>query len=384
MKKPIILTLIILYISIKSIFATHLDIRIFYNEAVKTAEIGIQAGNYHILSGIQPIKQVLRGEIINLVAIGDSIEVSQLNLKPKRYAQLEIKGLSFINNFTVKTTLKKNPKRTYDDDLYIKAANGKLILLNHIDIEHYVAGVVQSESGGSTDQIEFFFVQSIISRTYALVNYLKHKNEGFNLCDGVHCQVYNGRNRNADITRAVARTGGDVIVDKDKKMISAAFHSNCGGQTVNSEDVWTIPTSYLKSITDSFCNLNQTFTWETKIPLSRYNLFLSGHQQKPIQGNDSTANFIFRQPIRQAKGPGEIPLKDFRNYFGLRSTFFDIQKVGDEIIFIGRGYGHGVGLCQHGAINMIQLGYDYKEVIKYYYKDVEIIHYSELNYNYMP
>lgn len=384
MIKNLLFTIFLFIISISYIQATHLNIRLFSDHILIKAEIRIHAGNYHILADGNPISQILKNEIISLSAIGDSVEIKIKDQSAKRYALIEFKGTSFINSFKVDSKLPLIPVQIYDDNLNITAKSGKILLTNNVELEHYIAGVVQSESGSSSDQIEYFFVQAIISRTYALVNYLKHKDEGFNLCDGVHCQVYHGRSKSADITRAVARTNGDVIVDKNKKMISAAFCSNCGGQTVNSEDVWTIPTSYLKSVKDSFCTDQSNSNWTKKIPLAEYHSFLKLNHISTSQPKIANGSFIYKQPERKNLGPSKIPLKDYRNYFALRSTFFDIQMEGENIIFIGRGYGHGVGLCQQGAINMIRLGHDYKEVIRYYYTDVEIIHYSELNYNFMP
>jgi stage II sporulation protein D len=206
----------------------------------------------------------------------------------------------------------------------------------------------------------------------------------FNLCDGVHCQYYLGRNSNADISRAVARTQGNVIVDKQNLMISAAFHSNCGGQTVNSEDIWTIPTSYLKSVNDSFCLHQSNAQWHKKIAMDAYNAFLLKHNVTRLVNKKQQGKYIVRQEERATTDPHQIPLKLYRQHFNLRSTWFDMQVQGDSLALTGRGFGHGVGLCQQGAIEMIRRGYDYRVVIQHYYTDVRIIHYSELNYNFMP
>lgn len=383
MSKNILFTIIITLFSI-ALNATHLDVRIFYGQKITNMELGIVAGNYQLFTGDSSEKSFLKGENIQISVSGDSIVVKFPNKQAKKYKTIKIVGGSFINSVFINPAQKEIPKHIYDDDIYISAFNKELSVINHVELEHYVAGVVQGESGSCSDQIEYFFVQSIISRTYALVNYLKHSDEGFNLCDGVHCQVYNGRCRNADITRAVANTGGDVIVDKNYRMISAAFHSNCGGQTVNSEDIWTIPTDYLKSVKDSFCTNESNAQWNYKVSLAVFNKFLLKNGAVAIQSHLKDSTTVFVQKDRKVTGPGNIPLKEFRNYFSLRSTYFDVQLNGDSILFLGRGFGHGVGLCQQGAINMIKMGYDYKDVIKYYYTNVEIIHYTELKYNFMP
>ncbi len=180
---------------------------------------------------------------------------------------------------------------------------------------------------------------------------------------------------------ASSRTMGEVIVDKDKKMISAAFHSNSGGQTVNSENIWTIPTSYLKSVNDSFSNDMKNSLWEKKMLKSDFVNYLKTSFNFPVEDSsklDSVLNF--KQTTRKVFLIDSIHLKFIRRDFYLKSTFFDIVEQGDTLIFKGRGYGHGVGLSQEGAIKMAKLGYKYHDIIKFYYKDVEIVNFLELKY----
>ncbi len=382
-----IFTLSILFlISAFQLKAIYLNVNIFHSYEISSAEFSVSSGKYNVSVDGKSVEAVLKGQRCLLTATGDSVEYRKDGKKIGVYGEVKFLGVSFINVFKLSPAKPQMKNRFYDDHLFVRAKNGKLFLLNNVDLEHYVAGVVQSESGGSNDNIEYFFVQAIISRTYALVNYLKHKDEGYNLCDEVHCQYYLGRCRNSDIARAVARTSGDVIVDKDKRMISAAFHSNCGGQTVNSEDIWSIPTSYLKSVTDSFCLTGSNARWTVKVAKKEWLDFL----QKRYGFNTGDTALVnrathFTQNRRLTTYPGDIPLKFIRSDYGLRSTFFSVEPLGaDSLLINGRGYGHGVGLCQQGAINMVKLGYGYKDVIMHYYTGVKIIHYSELKYNFMP
>ena len=385
--KKIILTIILLIplFWAHNAKAIYLDVQIFHGQRIQEVSFAINSGKYNILADGVALDALFKGEEVRLRLVNDSIEFLKQGKNIGTFKSIKFQGVSFINAFMFMALTPNLGARFYDDNLFITAETGQMKIINNVELEHYVAGVVQSESGGSNDNIEYFFVQAIISRTYALVNYLKHKEEGFNLCDGVHCQYYLGRCRNADIARAVARTGGDVIVDKDNRMISAAFHSNCGGQTVNSEDIWSIPTSYLKSIPDTFCLHESNASWEYKMSQKEWLNFLKTKYNYPV--NDTVMlrkALLFNQPERLVNFSGNIPLKYLRYDLKIRSTFFSIHPQGDSIVFQGRGYGHGVGLCQQGAINMVKLGYGYKDVIRHYYTDVRIIHYSELKYNFMP
>ena len=386
MKKILLSTILFLTLfGVQNAKAIYLDVHIFHGQNIQEASFAVNSGKYTITADGIALEAILKGEECMMKLKNDSVEFLKQGKIIGIYKSIKFQGISFINAFVFMSLTPNLGERYYDDHLVVTAQGNHLETINNVELEHYVAGVVQSESGGSNDNIEYFFVQAIISRTYALVNYLKHEEEGFNLCDGVHCQYYLGRCRNADIARAVARTGGDVIVDKDNRMISAAFHSNCGGQTVNSEDIWSIPTSYLKSISDSFCLQESNATWEYHMSQKDWLNFLKNKYNYPVSDTAMMRQAIyFSQPVRAVNFSSNIPLKLIRYDLKLRSTFFSIHPEGDSLIFEGKGYGHGVGLCQQGAINMVKLGYGYKEIIRHYYTDVRIIHYSELKYNFMP
>ena len=75
-----------------------------------------------------------------------------------------------------------------------------------------------------------------------------------------------------------------------------------------------------------------------------------------------------------------MPLKNVRTDFQLKSTYFSLQTVGDTLVFSGRGFGHGIGMCQEGAMRMAKAGYNYKEVLDFYYKNVHLIDLKDLNF----
>lgn len=362
-----------------------LDVNIFHGGALERVEFSSISGKYIAEADGANRFEIIRGNKILLVSDNDSVQVFKDNKEIGKFSYITFYGVGFLNAFSL-NPLKQGVKiPEYDDNFKVSTENDKLFLINNVELEHYVAGVVQSEGGGSSKNIQFYFVQAITCRTYALVNYQKHKDDGYNLCDGVHCQYYGGRCKNADIMRAVARTAGDVIVDDKNKMISAAFHSNCGGQTMNSEDLWTIKTSYLRSVEDTFCTSMPNAKWEVVITKDKFLKTLQTKYNFPIE-DDSLVQlaFNFKQDDRAKYFVNNVPLKNMRNDFHLKSTFFETSTKGQNVIFTGRGYGHGVGLCQEGAIRMVDLGYDYTEIISHYYKNTRVVHYSTLNYNYLP
>lgn len=382
-KKTILL--IILFLGIQQFSqAISLDIRVYAAGNIGEVEVLIKSGKYQIINTENDLVIV---DLYKNSSFRCSITNDNTILLWKdseligTYDEIMIKGVGFMNTFEVTPMKPSYEKRKYDDNLRIFPHNNQLILVNNVLLEHYIAGVVESEGGGSTNDIDFFIVQAITCRTYALNNIRKHHEDGYHLCDLTHCQVYKGRCTSSAIMMATAQTAGQVIVDKENKMIAAAFHSNSGGRTMNSEDVWTIPTSYLKAKEDSFSLTGRNATWQKAIEKYKWVDYFAKTFKYPITDSLKLEQILnFEQPQRQVYFVDSIPLKKIRYAFQLKSTFFSVYDRGEFVLLNGRGYGHGVGLSQEGAIRMVELGYSYEEVIKYYYKDVKIISYKDLNY----
>ena len=289
-------------------------------------------------------------------------------------------NISFIANDTA-CILCLNPRklkhRTYEGNLLVSVnRNGKLLLINDVEFETYIAGVVQSEIYG--DKSDIFRVQAIISRTWALKNIRKHASEGYNFCDQVHCQAYLNRCVRPDIMLGTMQSSGMTIVDENGQLIETPFHANSGGETANSEDVWRSAVPYLRSVPDTFSYHMKQSEWVKVLTEDKWlNYFSSKH--KIDTKNDSIRNELlsFSQSTRKKRICG-IPLTRIRNDFQLRSTFFSVlyDSSSHRITLSGHGFGHGVGLSQEGTIRMVNLGISYDSIIRHYYSGA-LIHYDE-------
>ncbi len=274
-------------------------------------------------------------------------------------------------------------QRSYEGDFEIFSSGKNVTIVNLVDIDSYLAGVVESEGGGG-QRNEYYKVQALMSRTYALKYLGKHKKEGFDLCDRVHCQAYHNMLRfSSEIQTAVNQTHNLVLVDKQNELIDAYFHANCGGQTCEPQLVWNDSISYLNTFLDTFCLFTKNADWEKRISKEKWRNFLTNKYHFP--SDDSVYEgmmYTFKQPQRMAfflHPVFGIPLRDIREEFGLKSTFFSCFPEGDEIVLKGRGYGHGVGLCQEGAIKMAKYGYDFRQISRFYFPGTNIVNYeSEL------
>jgi stage II sporulation protein D len=173
------------------------------------------------------------------------------------------------------------------------------------------------------------------------------------------------------IDTAVRQTTGLIITDAHGEMIESYFHANCGGQTCEPQYIWNEEIPYLKSFLDTFCIYTKQATWEKRIDKQKWSNFLESKYNYPVYDSSFAAMmFTFNQPQRKAfyiHPSLGIPLRDLREEFGLKSTFFSCYPEGDFVVIRGRGFGHGVGLCQEGAMKMARLGFSFDQIITFYF-----------------
>ena len=132
--------------------------------------------------------------------------------------------------------------------------------------------------------------------------------------------------------------------------------------------------SYLDKVTDPWCTRSRNATWEKVIPAKNWVNVLTRHGYSGA--SDSTSVFDFSQSSRvqdYVTGTFRLPFSRIRSELDLRSAWFSVKAEGDSIRLTGRGYGHGVGLCQEGAIQMAAKGYGYNDIITFYYPGVKIL-----------
>ncbi len=153
-------------------------------------------------------------------------------------------------------------ERKYRDGFTVFSGSNGLSIVNNVSYQNYLEGVIESEGGGGK-HLEYYKAQAVISRTYALKHIDRHKHEGFELCDQVHCQAYKSMLRFTDnIKVAVGETKGIYMVDTvTNELVDGYFHANCGGQTSQSDYVWRENIPYLASFKDTFCIHTRQAKW---------------------------------------------------------------------------------------------------------------------------
>jgi len=361
--------LIVLY---PAFISGQVRVRLFSIQSPESAVFSVTEGKYEVNAFNGEILTVTKGEPVIITRYNGKLAVKTRNAEGFVCDSVILAGKTGDDSFSLLINGNAPVRQYYSGDLQCFPDLGTLVLINICDVEKYISGVVKAE-GGSGKNIEYFKTQAVIARTYIYKYFDKHLADRYNVCDNTHCQAFNGLSSDTLINRAALKTQGLVILDQDSTLIISAFHSNCGGETSSSEDVWLTSQPYLKSVVDPYCLSSQNSKWEKSMSLNDWLEYIkkSGYNGKM----DDPSAFSFLQKSRLTDyrtGSFTMPLRTIRTEMNLRSTFFSVVAEGDSIILKGRGYGHGVGLCQEGAMAMAAKGFNYQQIIDFYYFGVLI------------
>ena len=269
--------------------------------------------------------------------------------------------------------------------------------VEEINLDEYLYGVVSSEMPASYE-LEALKAQSVVARTYTIYQIQRNSNkhENADICDNYACcQAWISKNdrfakwsiEEAEsnwnkIVEAVDSTSGKIVT-YNGEAINAFFHSNSGGITESSVNIWGgIDYPYLKSVETTGEDGYKQYT--SQVQLSKQELLnklkekysdceIDFNQENCIQILEYTTS----GRVKTIKfGNKELAGTEARSILGLKSTNFSFSINGDTVTFEVTGYGHGVGMSQTGADSMAKSGANYEQIIKHFYTNVEI---TELN-----
>ncbi len=269
----------------------------------------------------------------------------------------------------------------YKGDIYMRATEEeKLEIIEHLSIEDYLCGVLPAEMSPDWP-LEALKAQAVASRTYALKKINLKKD--YDITDGVDTQVYNGASGiNERIREAVSSTRGEVLIYKGK-LITAFFHACCGGHTSAASSAWGEDVlKPLYGIPDPYCSRSSHYKWEFYATARDLLSFIQ------VQGSTAvrikSVRVYKRDRIGRAvqlrfatnSGSFTVSAADLRRSFGtydIKSTFITrIASANGGYEFTGKGWGHGVGMCQEGAKRMAQKRMAYKKILRHYYPGAQV------------
>jgi len=263
-----------------------------------------------------------------------------------------------------------------------------VLAVAELPLEDYLAGVVNAELGmAKPDEIEAAKAQAVASRSYAYARLGSRPGAGYDLESSVSDQAFDpDRPINPVVQQAVRQTEGQVLTCNGS-VVAANYHSCCGGQTSFASEVWNAQDKdfpYIKSVADSYCKASPKYSWHDTIAASDISAKLFGPSVAIRDIAIAQKGPSYRAvALKISSATGDTALYKDRIRSGLTnhtlpSTKFDLSlhKDGagdvDTVFLRGFGNGHGVGMCQWGAIGMARAGKSYVRILKHYYKDIRI------------
>ncbi|WP_165792207.1 SpoIID/LytB domain-containing protein [Desulfocucumis palustris] len=282
--------------------------------------------------------------------------------------------------------------RKYRGDLEFRAFSDGMAVINQLPLEEYLYGVVPGEMPSSWPE-EALKAQAVTARSYAMAQMTAgaYSSYGFDVLAGQQSQVYQGYDaENQKVKDVVDQTRGRVLTCRGI-VITAFFHSCSGGYIENSEDVWQNPLEYIKVKPDPADINDKYYHWEKAYDQTQLvdQLRQKGYSFSSISDVVEIARTSSGARVKKVAvtglDAGGLPARveicnadSVRSAFGLNSSLFEMEVEKDEqdslsrIVFCGSGLGHGLGMSQYGALGMAGEGYNYQDILKYYYTDVDI------------
>ncbi len=257
-----------------------------------------------------------------------------------------------------------------------------------LSLDEYVFGVLAAEAS-TENNLEALKAQAVVSRTYALKNMNRHARDGYDFCNNTHCQRYLSvmdetarADFYASVHRAMEETAGEVLQDESGRIADAYFSASCGGMTANIATLWgTTPApAYLRGVPDEYCASAPERNWTNVISRAELSKALRGDARSDVGAQLTDVRVVRHDATGRAEtitleGERRRTLRgwDFKiivgRYLGwdvLKSSRFNVARVGENFVFRGSGFGHGLGLCQTGAHGMALRGASYRQILNQY------------------
>jgi stage II sporulation protein D len=266
--------------------------------------------------------------------------------------------------------------------LLFRSKDGDLAVVNVLGLEDYLLGVVPCEIGPiNARTLEAAKAQAVAARSFTLARLGRRNGLGHDLFDSyLRDQEYRGTERETELSRqSVLATRGEVLEYRGQ-VCEALYHGNCGGVTANGSK------PYLKSVPDTpghlrgrkaYCAGKPNSSWQTNVNRDSLDAVASRLSAKKchVRGCKVATDRSGRAEcveLATDRGSVRVPGSDFRMAMGLKSTAFTMTLRSRYVSFAGRGWGHGAGMCQDGAMAMAEAGASYREILRHYYSDVNL------------
>jgi stage II sporulation protein D len=312
-----------------------------------------------------------------------------------------------------------NGKR-YRGELVVRPGNGGLLIVNRLGVESYLRGVVPLEIGGVAKPGDEAAVQAqaVAARSYSYIHIAEAGNRAFDMYGSVQDQAYGGVDAERPMSDAAVESTRNMVLRYAGRIINTPYSSTCGGSTAGVTEVWwrRRDEPYLRPVSDQipgtdkyYCDISGRFRWTTTFEgtqlresLEKYLASVTPQSEPPVSANAGTPRLslgrisefrvngrtasdrVASVSIQTARGNYVVRGNDVRFVLRtpsgglLNSTYFTAESESDgsgaisRLILRGGGWGHGIGMCQWGAIGRARAGQDYRTILTSYYQGATV------------
>jgi stage II sporulation protein D (peptidoglycan lytic transglycosylase) len=292
--------------------------------------------------------------------------------------------------------------RRYYGQLRLVGTDTGLVVIETVGVEEYLRGVVPLELGDSDPRDSAAIeAQAVTARSYAYTHLAEPEADAFDLTAGTNDQVYGGVDAETAVGNAAVAATGGIVITYGGRVVNAPYHSTCGGETAAPSEVWHSPDEpYLRPVSDRipgtdryYCDISPRFRWQRTLTESELNgavaRYLSHYASVPggdpglvrdvMVVNRTPSGRVGQLRVETTLGSFILRGNDMRYVLRpvggeiLNSTYFSVAvertRAGAlaRLVLDGRGYGHGVGMCQWGAIGRARAGQDFRTILRTYY-----------------
>jgi stage II sporulation protein D len=257
---------------------------------------------------------------------------------------------------------------------------------SRLPLEDYVAHVVSAEAS-TEDQLESLKALAVTVRTYALKNLGRHKDDGYDFCHTTHCQRFESTAPLPIAVSAAQQTAGVVLRDNNNAIAETYFSASCGGMTSNLKTLWGAPApTHLSGVRDDYCHAGANSHWTDVIPAERLATALRSDPRTDVgetirelivsrrdqTGRAELVSITGRQKRSISGWEFKLIVGRALGWNVLKSSRFTVSRSGSAFVFHGSGFGHGLGLCQEGAHEMAQRGYNFRQILTKYFPGASV------------
>ena len=370
------------------------ELRILLNDFSSAEYLNVESSVY-LTDETNSLTEIQAGNKVNCFMDNGNISIT---VNGKNY----IREKFFLSPADNNATIKINGKR-YRGKIQVSSSDNTIDLINIVNLEDYVKGVLAREMplGKNNENYEALKALAVCVRTYAI----RKTQDGkvyFDLYDDTHDQVYGGVDAENPLSNKAAEETENLILKYQGEPALLYYHSTCGGYTESSQNVFNkdfVP--YLISVKDGddpYCNISPRFQWEEVYSkneiinrLKNYSLLENANYKlEDISINSKfESGRVAEMEIKVVNDRGEqkslllkgneirsiLRTSDNKNI--LWSTMFDLSIKSDSVVLTGKGFGHGVGFCEWGAIALSRKGWNYKDILQHYYPGTNVGNYND-------